>query len=353
MSTRRVYRALNAGHSGDQVVPILNNVSIAIKLAALIVGSLALAALSLTAVNMVALSQNVQTSAEEKLAATSEARRDALRDYLGSIEQDIRTVATNPFTLDALQAFTNSWARLGADPQATLQKLYITDNPHPTGEKENLDAAKDGSAYSRAHATFHPWFRQFLRERGYYDIFLFSKDGDLVYSVFKELDYATNLRNGGYADTDLGGAFRAAADTLNAGELAFFDFKPYAPSHGAPASFISTPIPGPGGAVAGVLVFQMPIDQLNHVMASSAGLGETGEAFVVGEDGLMRTDAPRAGESTLLKTRVADELLGWNAFDQLVFSQGLGYRGADVVAAAAPLEFNGVRWRVVAQQDQR
>ena len=53
--------------------------------------------------------------------------------------------------------------------------------------------------------------------------------------MFKELDYATNLNTGQWKDTDLGNVFRAASANARPGAVAFFDFKPYAPSAGAPA----------------------------------------------------------------------------------------------------------------------
>ena len=62
----------------------------------------------------------------------------------------------------------------------------------------------------QVHAEHHPTFRALLREKGYYDIFLFDLDGNLIYSVFKELDYATNFVSGPYAESGLGKAFRAA-----------------------------------------------------------------------------------------------------------------------------------------------
>jgi methyl-accepting chemotaxis protein len=57
-----------------------------------------------------------------------------------------------------------------------------------------LIPAGGDTAYDAAHAEFHPWFREFLLERGYYDVFLFNPDGDLIYTVFKEEDYATNFK---------------------------------------------------------------------------------------------------------------------------------------------------------------
>jgi len=65
-----------------------------------------------------------------------------------------------------------------------LQTQYINKNPYPTGSKEKLDFAPDGSRYSDVHGEFHPYLRTVLQDRGYYDIFLFNTEGDLIYSVF-------------------------------------------------------------------------------------------------------------------------------------------------------------------------
>ena len=87
----------------------------------------------------------------------------------------------------------------------------------------------------------------------------------------------------------------------------FFDFKPYAPSHGAPASFISQAILDENGSLAGILVFQMPIAKINNVMQVAAGMGESGETYIVGKDGFMRSDSRFSDESTILKTKVTGE----------------------------------------------
>ena len=77
---------------------------------------------------------------------------------------------------------------------------------------------------------------------GYYDVFLFDTDGNLVYSVFKELDYATNILNGEWRDTGLATVFRAANVAESNAQTVFDDFRGYAPSAGAPAAFFARPI---------------------------------------------------------------------------------------------------------------
>ena len=50
-------------------------------------------------------------------------------------------------------------------------------------------------------------------DQSYYDIFLVEPDtGHIVYSVFKEVDFATSLLTGPYAETNFAEVFRAARD---------------------------------------------------------------------------------------------------------------------------------------------
>lgn len=305
----------------------------------------------------------IDKNSRKSLSAIASNKADALKAYLGSIQQDLNGIASNYQVIDAVGDFKTAWDALkeqGVNPTEYLQDKYITSNPNETGSKHLLDYAKDGSAYSAVHRKHHKWFRKFLVEKDYYDIFLFDKKGNLVYSVFKELDYATNLNFGEWKDSDLGNAFRAAL-TGGKDEMHFFDFKPYAPSANVPASFISKPIYSSAGDLQGVLVFQMPIARINAVMTNYIGLGNTGDAFVVGEDRLMRTEArdvleareanPNADVPTAMLSRKIDAkaidiaLAGNSTFDIITNPNGKEY-----YAAIEPFEFMGAKWAIVVEE---
>lgn len=302
-------------------------------------------------VSFVLAETELKQVAENRLTAVMEGRRAALGDYLTSIEQDIQVTSTNPNTIRALRSFSGTWEALGSNPTEVLQRLYINENPHPAGEKEKLDAAKDNSAYSSAHGVYHPWFRQFLRARDYYDVFLFDTQGNLVYSVFKELDFATNIVSGKWKDTDLGNAFRAARDATKPGEIFYFDFKPYAPSADVPASFIATPV-FEGDQKVGVLAFQMPIARINTVMQLSKGMGESGESYIVGADYLMRSDSRFSEESTILKSKIDSESVILALKGESGVHEVVDYRGIPVVSAYGPLQFNGANWAIISEIDE-
>jgi len=328
----------------------LKNMRISIKLPAVIV---LLSVVAATATAVIAYSQartELIVESENKLTALAAARQGAIADYLKSIRSDLRFMSTNQVVIDGLTAFEATFKQLGANAETTLQKLYITDNPNKLGEKEKLDFAPDGSTYSAAHKKYHPWMRQFLNERGYYDIFLFDTKGDLVYTVFKEADYATNVMTGKWKDSDLGNAFRAAMKNPKAGSQYYFDFKPYAPSNGAPAAFISQPLIE-NGKLQGVLVFQMPIGRINEVMQATAGMGESGETYIIGGDHLMRSDSRFSKESTILKTKItgktADAVLAGKTGVDIVND----YRGIAVMSAFAPFDFVGTKYGVLAEID--
>ena len=120
-------------------------------------------------------------------------------DRIAAFKQDLAEYYTNQFgthyskannneTIDAL-ALLNQLS-----PKAiTLQHQYIFSNASPLGSKHQLNAAEGTSPYHATHAAHHPALRNILEKFGYYDIFIIDTNGNIIYSVFKELDFATNL----------------------------------------------------------------------------------------------------------------------------------------------------------------
>jgi hypothetical protein len=109
------------------------------------------------------------------------------------------------------------------------------------------------------HAKLHPILRKRLYDRGYYDIFIFDMLGNMIYSVYKESDYATNFDasgSGQWKNSGLGKAFRAAK--LSPDNVSYIDWEPYGPSAGALAAFLSTGIRDESGALVGVYTIQLP-----------------------------------------------------------------------------------------------
>jgi methyl-accepting chemotaxis protein len=272
--------------------------------------------------------------------------------------------------LSGLNPFSKHW-----------QSVYIGKNVHPLGQKDALYKANDGSSYSEQHALIHPELRTVLQTFGLYDIFLVNNQGDIVYSVFKELDFATNLKTGPYARSGLADAFNNA-QKIEKGQVMLTDFKAYTPSYNDPAAFMSAPI-FVNGQRLGALIIQVPLDQLNTVMTNDAkwkdvGLGLTGESYLVGQDKLLRSqsrfliedmngylDALKqsgVGADVLAIIKAKETGILYQSVDTISAQKALAgqsgfelvkdYRNVSVYSAFAPLEILGQKWAILVEMDE-
>jgi methyl-accepting chemotaxis protein len=369
----------------------------------------------------------IESQARESLIAQRASKAGQITDYFDSLSNQVKVLAASPEVVNAMRempaAYDNSVVSIADLPEErarlaryytsdfmsefdkrnagrklnmaqtvadlpdvamNLQYQYIAANPHPLGSKNNLDRANDGTRYSELHGALHPFLRTSLRQFGLYDIFLVEpRNGTIVYTVFKELDFATSLVSGPYARTRLGDAFRQSWNLDKAGMIALSEFGEYLPSYNDQAAFLGTPI-FDGNKKIGVLVVQVPIDKINSVMTHEGewkerGLGDTGETYLVSAaDGTPRSVARGAVEDiddyarsveaagfakgvanavrtkgtsiglVPIKTRAISEV-----FEKK--SSGFGvypnYAGVEVLGAYAPLEVLGLRWAIVAEEN--
>jgi len=235
----------------------------------------------------------------------------------------------------------------------------------------------------RVHQKYHAHIRDFVQKFEFYDIFLVDPDsGDIIYSVFKELDYTTSLINGPYSNSGIADAFLAANKASNTEQVALTDFAPYMPSYEAPAAFIASPI-FDGNKKIGVLIFQMPIDRINAVMThnekwAASGLGESGETYIIGSDSKMRSMSrflieDKSGYLSLMEKVGMDnkiiELIdaketsiGFQSVDtqgaRAALSGKTGfeifpdYRNVGVLSAYTPLNISGLNWALMSELDE-
>ena len=199
------------------------------------------------------------------------------------------------------------------------------------------------------------YFGAYIEEFGFYDLFLVHPQGRIFYTVAQEDDYLTNILDGEYADSSLNTAVETA---LNEQEFAFGDFAPYEPSGGKPAAFIAEPLVH-NGTTELVVALQLSIDRINGMMTTRAGMGETGETYLVGPNKLMRSDSYLDAETHSVQASFANPETGrvdTEATRQALAGQeGVAtmtdYLGHQVLAAYQPLDAFGTDWAMVAQKD--
>jgi len=288
---------------------------------------------------------------ETRLELLRDLRYRSLESYLNTIASEALIWSNHEKMLLAFEEMAKSWEHKGPKASQELRRLYIDDNPNPVGKKDELEDAGDGSSYSQVHRTYHSWLRGFLKNQGYYDVFLFDLQGNLIYTVFKEQDFGTNFLSGPYSVSSLGDVFRKAS-TLSTGTVAFADFAAYEPSAGAPASFVGVPLLRKGEQI-GVLAFQVPSDRINDIMRFSAGMGKTGETYLVGGDFLMRSDSRFFENSTTLLQSVKTDASQRAVQGEQGFLLCDDYRGTPVFSSFRAIEFHGVTWGLLSEIDEQ
>ncbi|ALO40660.1 methyl-accepting chemotaxis protein [Pseudoalteromonas phenolica] len=367
----------------------------------LIAAFLTVALLPIVVIISIALykaSSALEQQAYSQLAAVGEIKKSAVTRHFESVKDNLYSLAISQKTADASQAFIASFNELeglNSKPQSLtkfyqqdfsskfraenpntsvpssildglsaraleLQTRYIAENPNPLGDKAKLITTGHGDSYDQAHQKFHNFFSEVANIYDFYDIFIVdNQSGYVVYSVYKELDYGTSLVSGPYASSNLAAVFKEAKDLFSQSDFAFVDYKQYLPSYNAPASFIAAPIIYDGMPQA-TLVFQLSIDALNNIMTEREGLGETGETYLVGPDGLMRSDSYLDPENHSVvnsfkyptKGKVNTEAFQLAMDNQEGEKVITDYNGQPVLSAYRHIDVLGNKWALLAEIDE-
>ena len=234
------------------------------------------------------------------------------------------------------------------DDVIAAQYLYISNNPKLIGNKDLLLSANDASAYTKSHKSYHSEFKRYLEKFHFYDMFLIdAQSGSVVYSVYKEIDFATSLKTGPFKDSALASIFQKASLLKPNQQAAIVDINYYLASYDQPASFIGSPI-YENDQLIGVLVFQIPISIINKILNKTEGMGDTGEVYLVGKDKLMRSQSRFDTQMTVIKAKV-DTLASQQVFaeDKDIHTMD-NYLGKEVISVYAKLGIEGLDWAIIA-----
>lgn len=218
-----------------------------------------------------------------------------------------------------------------------------------------IDVAEALNPQTSNHTEF---YKHYIEQYGYYDLFLINPDGFIFYTVTKEADYHSNILNGQFSSSNLGELIRQVGQSKQYG---FIDFAPYAPSNNDPAAFIAQPIQNKEGETSLYIALQLPLEGIANIMNVREGMGETGESYLVGQDMKMRSDsfldaqghsvkASFAGtvESNGVNTRATREALSGNKGADLI----IDYNGNPVLSSYDLIQFENFSWAVLSEIDE-
>jgi signal transduction histidine kinase/CheY-like chemotaxis protein/HPt (histidine-containing phosphotransfer) domain-containing protein len=320
----------------------------------LIVAGVAVAAtLAIAIASTAGTFRDLRHAAHDRLVAIREVRAEAVERYVDAVDQQVRTIAMAEPTHVALRRFARSWrggtgAEVG-DARLRLREAYPVDHragsPHFERDPSDLVLA----TYAATHEQFHPWLDAMVGSNGIDDILLVTPDGNVVYSVRKGPLYANNLNTGAYSRTGAAAAFRRALRDPDDPDVQYVDFTRRSGGTAQVRAFASFPARDDVDDVVGVVVVAIDVEALSRLMAATAGMGSTGETYLVGAERLMRTQSRFVADRTALDLladtpAVAAALAGEQGFKRIT-----GYRGIEVLSAYQPVSGFGGRWALLAE----
>ncbi|WP_139830247.1 adenylate/guanylate cyclase domain-containing protein [Mycobacterium triplex] len=220
-------------------------------------------------------------------ATISPAQQQALVNYYdNNMIKPIKRITGETVDINAVMPSSNA--------QKYLQANY-TATPRPGGDDSPVVDAGDGSAWSAANARFDFYMRGIVTRFEYRDLLLMDTQGNVVYSVAKGPDLGTNILTGPYRESNLRDAFQKALRSNDVDFVWITDFQTYQPALDAPTGWVVSPI-GMNGKIDGVMAWPLPTPKINRIMTAekqwaAAGMGPSTESYLVGPDGLMRSDS--------------------------------------------------------------
>lgn len=295
------------------------------------------------------------SEASERLKLTRDIRIAQLNSELKTIYSEIRFWADSKPLSEGMAQMLVAWDELDVNPKARARQLYITDNPLYPNYMADFYKADDGSLYSENHEKLHRLLKGLTQRRGYYDVLLIANNGDIVYTVFKEDDYATNLLTGKYKDTTLAKGFREVQEDTDLNHVSLFDFIPYAPSNNVPSSFIQTSIIDQNNKALGILAFQLPVEQIDSIIHNVSEKAGEIEIMAVGSDFLLRNRVDKVTVTEKRQSTAIDRALNREeGVERLV-----DYKGVETITAYSPFDFSQNilgntdknTWAIIVKQD--
>jgi hypothetical protein len=251
------------------------------------------------------------------LITARELLNNQVKNYFNERFSDVDVLARNPITAQGLSRLSMAFRTSGF------------------GTSEYLEVV----------GLYQTLMEHYVSNYGYVNIFLVDIDGDVVYSVKEDEYTGTNLLTGKYKRFSMAQVFKRGLE-----EVTFEDYTWHDDKNGF-TSYFAAPIRG-NQVVLGVLIIEIPFAHLDAMLTRRAGLGETGEIYLVGEDGFMRSNSRFSEEPTILQKEVDTEATR-EAFDGNTGTKIVDdYRGVPVLSAYTPLNLKFVDWVLLAEIDE-
>jgi methyl-accepting chemotaxis protein len=193
-------------------------------------------------------------------------------------------------------------------------------------------------------AEFVEFLKDWLANRDFSSLTLLSQDGKVVFSTDREVMPGTAIQEGT-------SEWEAVQKGMQ--ETRFIDYRPSSFSGLKHVAYFSTPLFNADQA-SGLLLFRLQDNALDGIMKDTTGLGETGESYLVGMDGMFRSNSRHFEESTIANPSflVDTESIVYALAGEDGETTVVNYRGDYVLSAYTAVSLYGTTWVLMVEIDQ-
>ncbi len=226
--------------------------------------------------------------AEKSLNTTSQLRVAYINTFFNEIVDFLELNSRQRNDIDFIKTLDSSWKNSNSDLNEYIKK------------KE----------WTQITAEHRDEFKDLARKNGYHDIYFMDNQGNILFSLREEADLGTNLFTGPYRFSKFANATR---DALETNTLQFSDLEFYEPSFNLITGHFVQPVVNSNDSLIGLIALQITMDRINQIIQQDAGYGETGQAYIVGNDRLLRSSMRFSDEDVIMRmsinnTKISDWL---------------------------------------------
>ncbi len=279
---------------------------------------------------------------KNKFTAVRDLKKLAIEEYFNNLNKDIKVISSNSETLKLV----NDLITLHKE-----QEVKAIDNS-PINIPE----------YQLIYKKHEDYFNKLVKIKGYDDLFIIcAKHGHIMFTSAKKSDFGENLSVGKLKNSALAKLWKKVKETQ---KTTIIDLKPYAPSNNEPVIFIGNPIYDKNGKFVSVYAVEISTKKIDEIMNTRIGFENivngknisTGETYLIGSDGLMRSDSFLDPNHTVkasfinpskakVDTKATEDVFNNKTDLKLIKNHSNNW----VYSAYSPLKIKGLKWAIIAE----
>ncbi|MDR0970743.1 MAG: response regulator [Lentimicrobiaceae bacterium] len=217
--------------------------------------------------------------AEKSLITTSQLRIEHIKSFFKEVTDFLNVNAKQKSDINFIETLSNEWKKSGK----SFNEFRKTD----TWDK-----------ITRPH---YDEYIGTLQNKGFYDVIFIDKDGTILYTLKQGKDLGTNIFSGPYQTSKFAHAVLKSTETLNP---QFSDLEPYNAILTILSGHFVQPMLDENNTIIGYVALQITMDRINQIIQQNSDYGETGQAYIIGNDQLLRSSTRFGTDDDILKKRI-------------------------------------------------